>query len=143
MRRYLLFILLLSPEVCFAQNGIFAIDVEQNKRLDRLEAAVFPKEAKQVSPGMSLQDRPVGKALPLNHAPAYQIINGVLHHTSDAHLIQHGYSPEDLVGLTPAQKDALHGAAHGTQQLTQPAKMQPQYQMICNGRSCRRVRRSN
>jgi hypothetical protein len=122
---------------CQAQEikGIWPIDVEQNKRLDRLEAAVFSKEAKEPSSPRSL---------PTNHAPAYQIINGVLHHTSDAHLIEHGYSPEDLVGLTQAQKDALHGAAHAAQPSRALASAkQPVYQTICNGRSCRRVKRFN
>lgn len=95
------------------------------------------------------QDR---KALTLGTVPYYQIINGVKHHTSDSHLInEHGYTAEQLRGLTQAEKDLLHGHAHLHHSRTaqQPGRAGPQqpaaatgpvYQIQCNSRSCRRVR---
>lgn len=159
-------LLLLSLSLCSTASaqepkGIWPVDIEQNRRLDALEASagkteetlrsvlvyleqLKPESAKDKQAILDYSNRVKGmlspqKALPLNHAPAYQLINGVRHHTSDQHLIEHGYTAEQIKGLTPEQKDALHGAAHAGV-FAAAAAQQPQYQQVCNGRSCRRVR---
>ena len=128
--------------------GIFQIDVEQNRRLDVIEKKLdelVAKSAKTASAvGQPATLPSVVKALQSN--PAYEIINGVRTHTSDAHLIAHGWKPEQFAGMTPDQKDRLHGAAHalGIEPAVSPmrttATVQGGYAEICNGQRCRRVR---
>lgn len=157
----LLSLLLCSSSSAQEPKGIWPVDIEQNRRLDALEASagkteetlrsvlvyleqLKPESAKDKQAILDYSNRVKGmlsspqKNLPLNHAPAYQLVNGVRHHTSDQHLIEHGYTAEQIKGLTPDQKDALHGAAHAGVFAVQ--QVQPQYQQVCNGRSCRRVR---
>lgn len=143
-----LILLLLLPSSCFAQSGIFQIDVEQNQRLDghdeRLRKLEAVSEALYKIPYGAQKPSDLGKAL--QSAPAYEIHNGVRVHTSDAHLIHHGYSPAQFAGLTPDQKDRLHGAAHLPQKSidrsVQPvATVSAGYAEVCNSHSCRRIRR--
>lgn len=124
----------IDPVVALRQ-GLAELDA----RLDKLAAKQLPSPQKQVASSKV--------AAALNHSPAFEMHNGVMTHTSDAHLLHHGYKPADFAGLTPDQKDRLHGAAHGTgqlvagSQLRQEARQQVAYETQCNGRSCRRVRR--
>lgn len=65
--------------------------------------------------------------------------------TTKKHLIEdHGYTAEDLDGLTDDQLNRLHGTAHGAAPAYAASAGEiaaaPVYQTICNGRSCRRVR---
>ena len=129
------FLLIISCILMFAgsaqaQSGIFQIDVEQNRRLDILE-----KKLDDISNRIGLNTPTVSTpAKALQAAPVYEIINGVPTHTSDAHLRFHGYTDQQLQGLTQEQKDRLHGAAHAAQRTVTVST-------VCNGRNCRRLRR--
>lgn len=142
--------LLLFAAPAQAQSGIFQIDIEQNRRLDVIE-----KKLDDISNRIGLT-APIVRAgtlegKTLQSAPAYEIVNGVQTHTSDAHLRFHGYTDEQIRGLTPDQKDRLHGAAHnGNFAQVKLAAVIPRqisatvttgYVEICNGRKCRRLRR--
>lgn len=131
--------------------GIFQIDVEQNRRLDVLEKKVdeilntMGKPAKS-APAVTM---PTVAAALAARSPAYEIRDGVRYHTSDAHLIAHGWKPEQFAGLSPDQKDWLHGAAHAmgiepaktvTLQQQTTATISGGYAEVCNGRRCRRFR---
>lgn len=139
------FILMFASSALAQPSGIFQIDVEQNRRLDIIEKRLDEISNKLSPAQVTSKALSPSVAEALKHAPAYMIINGVMTHTSDDHLIQHGWKPEQLVGLTPDQKDRLHGASHGTaataqaQQVT--ATVSGNHVNLCNGRACRRLRR--
>lgn len=146
----ILFALLLFPTLASAQSGIFQIDVEQNRRLDVIEKKLDELIAKSraVKPatavGQAVAFPSVVKALQSD--PMYEIVNGVRTHTSDDHLIAHGWKPEQFAGMTPDQKDRLHGAAHANgiepvvSQARVTATIQSGYAQVCNGKRCRRIR---
>lgn len=143
----IMFCILLFTAPAHAQSGIFQIDIEQNRRLDQLEKKVDDIAVRIgiVSPVVTA---PAAKAL--QSAPAYEIINGVRTHTSDAHLRFHGYTDAQIAGLSPEQKDRLHGAAHNGNFAVAGAVVAPVKRIVtvsaafvdvCNGRKCRRIRR--
>lgn len=144
-----------------AQSGIFQIDVEQNRRLDVLEKKVDDIANRiglntpiVVAPAVKSTLPSAALSMALKVAPAYEIHNGVQTHTSDAHLLSHGYTASQIAGLTPVQKDHLHGAAHAgnfsPQQIQAATKgtltqrtvtVSAEYVDLCQGRNCRRIRR--
>lgn len=140
----LLFCFLCFASTAQAQSGIFQIDIEQNRRLDVLE-----KKLDDIANRIGLNSPIVtAPSKALQAAPAYEVINGVLTHTSDAHLRFHGYTDAQIAGLSPEQKDRLHGAAHAgnfsvaaTKPMKVSATVTTSYVDLCNGRNCRRIRR--
>ena len=133
----LLLCLLFFAAPAQAQSGIFQIDIEQNRRLDIIEKRlddISKRIGLEHSPGLAQR---IEKAL--QSTPAYEIINGVQTHTSDAHLLFHGYTAAQIAGLTPDRKDRLHGEAHASSQKT--VSMTTAYMEVCNGRRCRRIKR--
>lgn len=166
MRTALFACLLLVSTVGLAQEspkGIWPIDEVQNARLDSLENEVAKAKAsvqslqeqltKLKEPVSAPASTPPQKAVAkrdvsrlFNHPPAFLSDRfGQQYNTTDQHLLEHGYTPEEIKGLTPAQKNALHGAAHAGQMAAAPvAAVQystAQYSIECNGRRCRKVRR--
>lgn len=144
-----------------AQSGIFQIDIEQNRRLDVLEKKI-DDIANQIGLNTPIVVAPALKStlpatalsMAMRVQPAYEIRNGIQTHTSDAHLLQHGYTASQIAGLTPDQKDHLHGAAHAgnfsPQQVQAATKgnltqrtvtVSAEYVDLCQGRNCRRIRR--
>lgn len=133
--------ILLFTAPAHAQSGIFQIDIEQNRRLDQLEKKVDD---------IAIRIGIVSPVVVAPAAPAYEIINGVRTHTSDAHLRFHGYTDAQIAGLSPEQKDRLHGAAHNGNFAVAGAVVAPVKRIVtvsaafvdvCNGRKCRRIRR--
>lgn len=105
-------------------------------------------QKQQVAAGRNLQ--------PLyNHSPAFMGDSaGNLLNTTDQHLLDHGFTRQEISGLTAQQKNSLHGAAHAGH-VPQPGRVLAAgntvtvsravtYQAAsgeCNGRRCNRARR--
>lgn len=118
-----------APVPLLAQEkGIFQIDVEQNRRLDEHDAALARldtiianlKSVKIMGPAPATAQSAVRAVSPAagvqaiaNNPRQAPWVESATGRTSDDHLIRaHGYTPQQIAGLTQLQKDRLHGHAH-------------------------------
>lgn len=109
----------LMPAIGQAQETKFwPIDEVQNKRLDEHDVKIAKiQQSLDILRGVTAQP-----AKPQIHASVQQIVNNpnqspwvetAIGRTSDEHLLTtHGFTREQIAGLTQAQKDRLHGYAH-------------------------------
>jgi hypothetical protein len=141
-------LLLVFPSFAMAQDSttkFWPIDEIQNRRLDahdKLLADIVAKLA--VVPSVPSTPSVLAIANNPRQSPWVETATG---RTSDDHLIRvHGYTREQIAGLTQVQKDRLHGHAHehpgATVRQVQPAPVYRVQQMGgCPGGVCPMPRR--